>query len=437
VLLKPSGELGSQVVVRGQVWGQLSALDYHRRRVEELFPIVVESLERLRRTYDVVILEGAGSPAEINLQARDITNLRVARAAEAPCLLVGDIDRGGVFASLVGTLALLEEDERAMVRGFLINKFRGSLELLEPGARKVEARLDRPCLGGVPFLPNLELDEEDSVSLEDVTTDTSSWSRASGAGRPLRVAVVALPHLANFTDFGALASEPSVALAYVRRPEALSEADLVILPGSKQTLDDLAWLHETAFAEALERQREAGGLVLGICGGMQMLGKEITDIEGLEGGGSAPGLGFLPIRTELSGRKTTVPARGRLLVPELFGLPVDDDAPEGYEIHLGATTYDGDARALCLIERAGSSGLFEDGARSEDDRVVGTYLHGFLDRDRFRHGFLGAARAACGLSPTSARRAYTVEREARYDRLAANVERVVDVSRLLAWLGLS
>jgi len=248
ILIKPSSDASSQVMVLGQIWGQVTAADYHLKRVEDLFPVVLESYRRLADEYDIVIMEGAGSPAEINLKAHDIVNLRMAKAAEAACLLVADIDRGGVFASLLGTLELLEPAERALIRGFAINKFRGDLSLLLPGIGMIEQRVELSCLGVIPYLSDLGLDEEDGVAMEERRTVSRCWlpddRECDGALRPLRVGVVALPHLANFTDFDALAMEPSVSLAYLESPQDVIRADLVILPGSKQTMDDLDWLEK-------------------------------------------------------------------------------------------------------------------------------------------------------------------------------------------------
>src|SRR5580658_3544541 len=237
VLIKPSSETGAQIVLLGRVWGQLTASDYHQRRVEELFPAVLESYRTLASTHDLMLLEGAGSPAEINLRKHDIVNMRMAHAADAACLLVGDIDRGGVFASLLGTMELLDGEDRARIRGFVINKFRGDVELLRPGVEMMEQRLGIPCAGVVPFLRDLGLEEEDSVALEDRRMKRD-WpeTEAAARDRPLRVGVVAVPHMANYTDFDAFAMEPSVSLAFLDDPTQVSLADVLIIPGTKQTL---------------------------------------------------------------------------------------------------------------------------------------------------------------------------------------------------------
>ena len=249
VLIKPSTDTGAQVILLGKIWGQVTAWDYHTRRVEQLFPEVLDAYERLARDHDLILLEGAGSPAEINLREHDIVNMRMAHAADAACLLVGDIDRGGVFASLFGTLELLESEDRARIRGFVINKFRGDESLLRPGITAMEERLGVPCVGVVPYLPDLGLDEEDGVALEDRASTQRRWSNcATGPERSLRIGVIALPHMANFTDFDALAMEPSVSLAFLEHTEEMAAADVLILPGSKQTLQDLEWLDRRGLA---------------------------------------------------------------------------------------------------------------------------------------------------------------------------------------------
>jgi adenosylcobyric acid synthase len=250
VLIKPRSDTSSQVVLLGKVWGQVSAADYHTNRVEQLFPAVLQSYQRLASKYDLILLEGAGSPAEINLQEHDIVNLRMAHASNAACILVGDIDRGGVFASLFGTMELLEPADRALFKGFVINRFRGDPSLLRPGIEMIEQRLGLPCVGVIPYLHDLGLEEEDSVAIESRRTVRRSWGHIiedNSPHRPLRIGVIALPHMSNFTDFDALAAEPSVALAFVERADDAALADVLVLPGTKQTLDDLEWLGKNGF----------------------------------------------------------------------------------------------------------------------------------------------------------------------------------------------
>jgi adenosylcobyric acid synthase len=441
ILIKPSGESSSQVVVRGKIWGRVSAADYHQRRVEELMPIVRESYEVLAKQHDVIVLEGAGSPAEINLKQHDIANMRVAEMADASCLLIGDIDRGGVFASLLGTLELLETDERERVRGFAINKFRGDVGLLTPGIRMMEERVQKPCLGIVSYLHSLKLEEEDSLGLP-VTTQTA-WAADAPIGkpadRPLRIAVIALPSFSNFTDFDSLCAEPSVSLLFCYKPEVIAQADVIILPGTKQTVDDLLWMRARGLDSAIQYFAKTG-LVVGICGGMQMLGETITDPSGMEHKGSVVGLGLLPIRTMMQTEKITRNATGKMVAPVLFGYTVEENDLSGYEIHIGQTIYKAEAKYFANLSSNDvpleSKTASEDGCISGDTRVFGTYLHGLFDDDRFRHQFIHAARAFYKLAAPVELRFWKQLREESLDRLALEVRKALDMRTIFRWVGL-
>ncbi len=438
ILLKPAGGMASQIVVRGKIWSTLSASDYHHRRVEELMPIVRESYKALAAQYEVIVLEGAGSPAEINLKRHDIVNMRMAELANAACILVGDIDRGGVFASLLGTVELLEPEERARIRGFVINKFRGDQMLLTPGIRMMEDRLQKPCLGVVPFIDGLALEEEDSVGLPDLrSADNGEWS-SSAVDRRLRIAVITLPSFSNFTDFDALRSEPSIALRFCRNPEQLRMADVVILPGSKQTVDDLHWMRREGLADAVIRYA-GSGLVIGICGGMQMLGQRIFDPDGIEAMGCATGLGLLQIETTMRPSKVTSAGAGRLVTESLFGQPVGDVALTGYEIHIGETTYLGEAQPFAWLVREAGKGAepAADGCITPDTRIFGTYLHGLFDEDGFRYALIAAAREFHRLTPAAALNNWRAKREESFDRLAATVSASLDMPQIFGWAGLS
>ena len=436
ILLKPCGDMSSQIVVRGKIWSKLTASDYHLHRVENLFPIVCESYERLAAENDVIILEGAGSPAEINLKQHDIVNMRMANHADAACLLVGDIDRGGVFAALFGTVALLGPEERDRIKGFLINKFRGDVQLLEPGVRMIEERLDKPCLGVVPYLPQLMIDEEDSLGLPALEpVDSESWAFSHHLDRPLRIAVIALLSFSNFTDFDALRAEPSVSLHFCRKPEELLHADIVIVPGSKQTADDLLWMRSEGLDHALI-DHGCEGLVVGICGGMQMLGKEIVDTHGMERNGVIAGLGLLPIHTTMQPQKVTRISSGRLAAPVLFGQAVPPLQISGYEIHLGETRYLDGAQPFAQLDSEPGAGGFADGCIAEDGHTFGSYLHGLFDDDSFRHAFLAAARAFYKLAPAASVDNWKQNREASLDRLADTVRASLDMRTIFAWAGL-
>jgi adenosylcobyric acid synthase len=432
VLLKPSSDMASQVIVRGKIFAQFTAEDYFRRRNEELLPFVCESYEILASQYELVILEGAGSPAEINLKDRDIVNLRMAQLAGARCILVGDIDRGGVFASIFGTLALLEPAERDLIDGFVINKFRGDVRLLMPGIDELEERIGKPCLGVVPYISDLRLDEEDSVALESAAT--VRWGDNSPRRR-LRVAILRFPSISNFTDFDPLLAEPSVEAQFCRRKDEINAADVVILPGSKRTVRDLYWMRESGLEEAI-RSRSTRALIFGICGGMQMLGVAIDDPCAVEGGGTEQGLGLLPIRTTMNPEKITRQAWGEVVAQEVFREALKGVAVQGYEIHVGETEYLEGAVPFSRIARSGC--LREevlDGCTNLNGRVVGTYLHGIFDNDGFRHAFLCAARSACGLAPAEMV-AWKKLRDHEFERLAQTVASAIDLNRLLGFVGL-
>jgi adenosylcobyric acid synthase len=434
ILIKPSGEASAQIVAGGQIWGRVSASEYHLRRVEELLPLVRESYDLLANTHDVIVLEGAGSPAEINLKQHDIVNMRMAAMADARCVLVADIDRGGVFASLLGTIELLEPEERDRIGGFVINKFRGDLSLLEPGVRMIEQRLSKPCLGVVPYLYDLALEEEDSVGLPPVTY--SGWSSAADLSveRRLRIAVIALPSFSNFTDFDSLRAEASVELLFCRTAELIRDADIVILPGSKQTVDDLEWLQRSGLDRAVVAHATRG-LVIGICGGMQMLGKTITDPEGVERSGSAAGLGLLPIHTLMRAEKVTRSASGTLHANSLFGQAIAPHAVAGYEIHVGETSYEDHAQPFATLTTTDGNSPQWDGCVSSDGRVIGTYLHGVFDEDLFRHTSLRAARAFAGLCSNVVLTGWKAKREESLNRLAAAVSEALDLRMIFKWVG--
>lgn len=450
VLIKPSGDTSSQIVVRGKVWGHLDARTYHEHRAITLLPVVEESYRELASYNDVVVLEGAGSPAEINLKDNDIANLRMAKLADAPCLLVGDIDRGGVFASLLGTCELLDEDERKRIVAFVINKFRGDLALLWPGVHMMEQRLGKPCLGVVPYLEHLSLDEEDSVGFD--RRNRAMWTEQSIPSRRLQIAVIAFPSISNFTDFDPLSAEPSVALRHFHDPSGIALADIVILPGSKQTADDLRWMRGRGFDRALCQHILKGGLIVGICGGFQMLGEEIHDPHGMECTGTERALGLLPMRTIMACDKVTVPARGTLVNGSLFGQAIAGETKDsykvhGYEIHLGTTEYMDGASPFASITRSSigrqsdarqcdtPQTLF-DGCISEDQRTFGTYLHGLFDHDGFRHAFLRASRAALQMRAPAELVSWSEQRRKKLDLLADAFGGALDLNAIFGMVGL-
>jgi len=427
ILLKPEGDLRSQVVIRGSATRSVDVAAYHRM-APELLTIVGESLARLRAAHDLVVIEGAGSPAEINLAATEIVNMRIARLAGAPVLLVGDIDRGGVFASLVGTLALLDADDRARIAGFLINRFRGERRLLEPGLEMLTARTGVPVLGVVPFIHERLVPAEDSLDIEHMA------STADGA--VVDIAVIRLPHIANFDDFEPLADEPGVRVRFVRGAGELGRADLVIVPGTKTTVADLRWLHERGLGAAIRAAASAGRPVLGICGGFQMLGTRVEDPEGLDGvAGSATGLGLLPVTTRFAGAKRTVRVRARVAAARGPFAAAAGREIGAYEIHVGGTSSAGDP-AFTVVARGADLSRDADGAVSADGAVTGTYLHGIFADDALRGALLGALAVRAGRTPDS-RWGRPRRAGERYDRLADHVAAAVDLAAVAKLVGLS
>jgi adenosylcobyric acid synthase len=437
ILIKPGSDTCAQIVVRGKVWRALDARNYQEVRVATLLPVVEESYRILAEQYDVIVLEGAGSPAEINLRENDIVNMRMAKLADAKCLLVGDIDRGGVFASLLGTCELLESDERALIAGFIINKFRGDVSLLWPGIRMIEPRLGKPCMGVVPYIGNLSLDEEDSLGLDQSDHEEAPWTEQDEPSRRLRIGVIALPSISNFTDFEALRLEPTVSLKYLRDPASVALADVIVLPGSKQTADDLHWLRESGLEHALHQHAHRGGLIVGLCGGFQMLGKEILDPHEMEHAGAMQALDLLPITTIMERDKVTVPARGTLTSDSLFGHPIGSCAISGYEIHLGTTQYLDGAQSFASIVRPNDgTHPLPDGCVSQSGRIFGTYLHGIFDQDAFRHAFLRAACASLHLQAPTKLASWSAHRSQQLDQLADTFADALDLDAIFEMLDL-
>ena len=402
VLLKPQSEIGSQVVVQGRVAGTARARDYQAMK-PGLLPHVLDSFARMRAEADIVLVEGAGSASEINLRAGDIANMGFARAADVPVVVVGDIDRGGVIASLVGTHAVLAAADRAMVAGFIVNRMRGDLSLFATGMDAIAAHTGWRALGLVPFFP-------DAHRLP--AEDASDLAIARRPGAPVRIAVPVLPWISNFDDLDPLVAEPGVDLNLVRGGEPLPVCDLVILPGSKATIADLAAFRAEGWDIDLRAHHRRGGRILGVCGGYQMLGRSVADPDGVEGApGTVPGLGLLPVDTVLGGDKRLLAVRG-----ELAGVPFT-----GYEMHVGRTT--GEAQPLLWMDdRPG-------GAVSRDGLIAGCYVHGLFAHDAQRAAWLQR------LGVVAPHRCHDAEVETVLDRLAAHMEAHIDVAALLALAG--
>jgi len=405
VLLKPQSEVGAQIVVQGRVYGTAKAADYQSLK-PELMRFVQDSFARLEAQADIVLVEGAGSAAEVNLRENDIANMGFARAFDVPIILIGDIDRGGVIASLVGTKAVLDADDAKMIAGFLVNKFRGDPALFATGITRIAEITGWQALGLIPFFAEARaLPAEDALALDA--------ARAEKRGAALKIAVPILPHIANFDDLDPLDAEPAIELVRVRPGQALpGDAALVILPGSKATLSDLKALREAGFDIDIAAHLRRGGMLLGLCGGYQMLGRVLHDPDGIEGTpGAAQGLGLLDVETTLSNEKRLEPARGTTF----------DGAPfSGYEMHMGVTQGPDCARPFATLE----TGMPE-GAMSADGRVIGTYVHGLFSDDRQRAAWL--ARFAAGAPQI----AYEASVDEILDRLAAHLEAHVDIDTML------
>jgi adenosylcobyric acid synthase len=413
ILLKPEADNRSQVVVRGKVWGAFSARDYYPKR-EVLWKAVSQSLDELRRQADLVVMEGAGSPAELNLMASDIVNLAAARYASAPCLLVGDIDRGGIFAQLLGTYSLLDDADRPLLKGFIVNKFRGDLSMFQSGVDLLEGRSGLPVLGVVPYLHNHGIADEDAAGLSE--------HAVRGEGR-LDLAVIWLPHISNFDDVDPLWFEPDVRVRFVRRVEELGRPHAILLPGTKSTLSDLAWLHDTGLAQAIGARHAQGASVVGVCGGYQMLGAEVSDPQRVESSQERlPGLNLLATRTVFISEKTVTRSRAVVVGGHGFWRTLSGQTLEGYEIHMGQT--DADAPLLHIVAREGAAVSALDGACSADGTVFGAYLHGWFENDAFRRSWL----ESLGAQPAG--QAFADYRASAYDRLADVLASSLGLGRL-------
>ena len=426
VLLKPNSDTGSQVIVHGKVVGSMAVMEYNDFK-PQVFGKIAESLARLSSSFEFVVIEGAGSIAEINLKSHDIANLKVAELADCPVILVADIDRGGVFAQVIGTLELLEPEERVRIKGIVINKFRGDISLLKPGIDFVENRTRVPVLGVVPYFTDFHIPEEDSVALEKRV----KGKRPKLDSAKIRVGVIRFPRISNYTDFDSLEAEPDVDLHYIVKADELAALDLLILPGSKSTTADLLFLTEHGLSQAI---REFTGPVIGICGGYQMLGRRVLDPHGIESGiREAEGLGLLDVETIMLPEKETHQAKSRLLPAGSLVAPGCTDPLSGYEIHMGMSTLGPSVHPFAQIMlRSGEEVTVMDGAVSEDCRVLGTYMHGIFDNDGFRSAFLNRIRTKKGLPEVSP----DFRRPDPFDLLAEHMTRHLDMERLFRICGI-
>ncbi|MGX9134580.1 cobyric acid synthase [Rummeliibacillus sp. JY-2-4R] len=416
ILLKPKQDMVSEVIVHGKHFMDMSATKYRNNFVQEAMPIVEKSIHKLQKEYDVIVLEGAGSPAEINLKDRDIANMRMAHLSDASVILVADIDRGGMFASIIGTLALLDDSERARVKGIIINKFRGMRELLDDGVKWLEKETGIPVLGVIPFI-DINIEAEDSLALSSLR-----FKRPKQHEFAIDIAMICLPRISNFTDVDPFFDEPEVGVRLVRHVKDLGNPDLLILPGTKNTIDDLQWLKDQGFELAINRLVEKGTHIFGICGGFQMLGQRLLDPDAVEGdGSSAVGLSLLPLTTIFNKVKKTVQMTGSINILD------QNMKVTGYEIHLGKTIIEDKNGSAFLSLSDGRT----DGAVAMNGQIIGTYFHGIFNNREFTRKIVNQLRNKKGLEPLNEEVKSDAERrEAAYQLLANHVKQNIDLEKV-------
>lgn len=419
ILLKPTNDVGSQVIVNGEVLGNMSARDYYKKKTE-LIPHIMEAYNNLAKEYDIIVMEGAGSPAEINLKENDIVNMGMAKLANSPVLLVGDIDRGGVFASIAGTLMLLEEDERKMIKGTIINKFRGDINILKPGLDMIEEITKTPVVGVVPYM-ELDIDDEDSLS---------ERFNNKGTVDLIDIAVIRLPRISNFTDFNTFEYIPGVSLRYVKSVRELKDPDMIILPGTKNTMEDLKWLRESGLETQILKQAAKGKVIFGICGGYQMLGMELSDPFNVESGGTMAGMGLLPTKTVFEKEKVRTRVSGNF--NEVSGILAELSYVEfeGYEIHMGQTTYDFNEEELTTIDNVNGEDIIKNDGLYKDN-VYGSYIHGIFDKEEVSKAIVESLCIHKGIDYSSIS---TVDiekyKEEQYDKLAEGIRNSLDMKAI-------
>lgn len=423
ILLKPTNDVGSQVIVNGEVLGNMNARDYFKYK-HKLIPDIMKAYNTLAAENDIIVIEGAGSPAEINLKQEDIVNMGMAKMAKAPVLLVGDIDRGGVFAQLIGTVMLLEEDEKAMVKGMIINKFRGDKSILDPGVEMLEQMSHIPVVGVAPYL-QIEVEDEDSL------TERFDSHREVGV---IDIAVIRLPRISNFTDFNPFESMPGVSLRYVKKVSELKNPDMICIPGTKNTMEDLQWMRESGMEAAVLKQAAEGKVIFGICGGYQMLGETLADPEGVEAGGSMKGMGLLPMDTVFASEKTRTRVSGVFQnvsgdLQELSGTVL-----EGYEIHMGVSTlWEGSGTLTMIQDHAATTEQKNDGAYCKN--VYGTYVHGVFDKEEVAKAVIAALGRKKGINTDEITGVDFQEfKETQYDILADALREHLDMKKIYSIL---
>lgn len=418
VLLKPNGDSNSQVIILGKAVGNYSASDYQNHYSQIAWKAVQEGFSYLEKRYDVIVIEGAGSPAEINLKKNDIVNMRVAREFNAPVFLIADIDRGGAIASVVGTMELLTEEERRLVKGIIINKFRGDIDLLKPALTFIKEKTGVPVVGVLPYIHDIGIDDEDSVALEEKPANVNT-------GRDIHIAVMQTPEISNFTDFEALELEKDVDLRFVQQGDTIGHPDAVMIPGSKNTTGDLLYLKKYGYDKEIKALASEGVPVIGICGGYQMLGEEVQDPLHVESSrNKTEGLGILPYVTVMEGEKNTYQIEWDCKKFPFLDMDFSGEHLTGYEIHMGKTTLTGKADPVLHINKRSDQPVdFLDGYANAKHTVFGTYCHGLFDNDAFRRAFINALRRRKGLAPLEASLEFRKYKSSKYDSLAKIVRK--------------
>ncbi|MDO4518907.1 MAG: cobyric acid synthase [Eubacteriales bacterium] len=417
ILLKPTNDVGSQVIVNGEVIGTMSARDYFKYK-KQLIPDIMKAYNKLAEDNDIIVIEGAGSPAEINLKSDDIVNMGMAKMVNAPVLLVGDIDRGGVFAQLIGTVMLLEPEEQKMVKGLIINKFRGDKTILDPGIEMLEERAGIPVVGVAPYL-QIQVEDEDSL--------TERFDTNHEIGQ-IDIAVIRLPRISNFTDFNPFESIEGVSLRYVKTPSELKNPDMIILPGTKNTMEDLKWLRESGMEVMILKASANDTFVLGICGGYQMMGETLSDPYHVEAGGSMKGIGLLPIDTVFEKAKTRTQVVGTYLGSDSFA-SMKQTAFHGYEIHMGQTTLKNDAAYFVKIKDEITGSEREDGAFYKN--ACGTYVHGLFDSEESAMAIVKLLGMKKGIDVSQMKGVnFAAFKESQYDLLAAELRKHLDMNAI-------
>lgn len=414
ILLKPTSDVGSQVIIEGRVYGDVSAKEYFKKKLN-LKEIVLKSYKKLAYNYEIVAIEGAGSCAEINLKENDIVNMGMAEMVDAPVILVADIDRGGVFASIYGTIMLLEPHERDRIKGFIINKFRGDKKILEPGVRMLEAKINKPCLGIVPYM-NIRIDDEDSVT---------ERFKVRHQGQ-IRIGIIKLPYISNFSDFTPLELEEDVSLTYIEDKNQIKDMDMIIIPGSKNTLKDLQYIYDMRMDEDIYKEYKAGTTIIGICGGYQILGKELTDPDNVESSiKRINGLGLLDAATIMRKDKITIQTEGEIITDRGIFKDLKNLIVAGYEIHMGDTRlFDKSMEAIKLKDGRNV------GVINEDGRVFGTYLHGIFENDKLRRSMINYLRKEKGLDEAGDELSYENIKELEYNKLASIVKENINMDAI-------